>query len=91
MKNNNTKEIKRLLKLHLIAQSKIEYSYNNFGTCKVINKMQEAAATRIYRKARKIDENIPNEYFVELYSEAAEELKKENPEAYNKYYNNGIF
>jgi hypothetical protein len=89
--NNNTKEIKRLLKLHLIAESKIEYSYNNLGIGKVVNKMQQAAATRIYRMAKKVDIDMSGVDFVKLHKEANEEMKIENPKIYDKWYNNGIF
>jgi hypothetical protein len=90
MESNKVKEIKRLLKLHFIADSKIEYSYNNLGVGKVVNKMQQAAATRIYRMATKVDTSISSVNFVKLYNEANEEMKIENSEIYNKRYNNGF-
>jgi len=44
-------EIKRLLKLSEIAQSKVQFNWN--GT-KVTNPMQQAAANRLYSRAYKV-------------------------------------
>ena len=67
-------EIKRLLRLAEIAQSKVQFNRN--GT-KVINPMQQAAATRLYAKANNLQEEMLPQEFIKLHTEVINELKNE--------------
>jgi hypothetical protein len=72
---NQTQEIKRLLRLYEIAESKVQFNHN--GT-KVINPMQTAAATRIYNKASKLKGDMPLQEWLAIHTEVINNLKKEN-------------
>ncbi len=65
-------EIKRLLRLSEIAQSKVQLNWN--GT-KVTNPMQQAAANRLYSRAHNLMGGMSNEDFVRLHREVIEEMK----------------
>lgn len=67
-------EIKRLLRLSEIAQSKVAFNWN--GT-KVVNPMQQAAANRIYSKASKLRGKMSSHDFIKLHCEVVSELKSE--------------
>jgi|688.fasta_scaffold258158_2 hypothetical protein len=67
-------EIKRLLRLSEIAQSKVEFNFN--GT-KVINPMQQAAANRIYSKASKLKGDMSCQNFIKIHREVISELQNE--------------
>jgi hypothetical protein len=72
---NQTQEISRLLRLAKIAQAKVEFNHN--GT-KVINPMQQAAATRIMNKVYKLSVDMSTQEFIDIQKEVSNNLKKEN-------------
>lgn len=65
-------EIKRLLRLSEIAQSKVQFNWNGN---KVTNPMQQAAANRIYSRAHKLMGEMSNSDFVLVHREVIEEMK----------------
>jgi hypothetical protein len=67
-------EIKRLLRLGEIAQAKVEFNYN--GT-KVINPMQQSAATRIFRQAWGLQGEMLPQEVISLHTEVINELRNE--------------
>jgi len=70
-------EIKRLLRLSEIAQSKVvvEHGYNGTKTI-ITNPMQQAAAKRTYNKARKLGEYLGIQGFIDLHNEVVEEMSQ---------------
>jgi hypothetical protein len=66
----NVEEIKRLLRLSEIAQSKVKFNWN--GT-KVINPMQQAAANMIYRKANNLKGKMTDQDFIKIHLEIINE------------------
>ena len=68
-------EIKRLLRLAEIAQSKVEFNWN--GT-KVINPMQQGAANRIYSKVYKLQGEMSSQDFIKIHGEVISELRNIN-------------
>jgi hypothetical protein len=76
-KTERINEIKRLLGLLEVAESKYRY---NFDGTKVQNRMQIAAATRLFNRARKIAEegNISDYDFILIHNKVVEDFKKKN-------------
>ncbi len=71
----NKQEIKRLLRLAKISESKVQFNHN--GT-KVINPMQQAAWTRIMNRVYKLTEDMPIQEYMDICEEVRNNLKKEN-------------
>ena len=72
MTNATITEIKRILRLHEIAEEKVEFNYN--GT-KVINPMQQAAANRLYNRAYNLKGDITGQEFARIHREVIIEMK----------------
>jgi hypothetical protein len=67
-------KIKRLLILSEKAQAKVEFNHN--GT-KVINPMQQAAASRLYNRAYKLKAEMSSPDFIKIHREVIESLNNE--------------
>lgn len=73
-------EIKRILKLSEIAQSKVEFNWN--GT-KVINPMQQAAANRLYKRAYSLKGDMIPQEFIAIHRQVIKDIENENSIANN--------
>lgn len=70
-------EIKRFLRLSEIALKKVKFNHN--GT-KIINPMQQASATRLYKKAYSLKLDISIDEFIKIHKEVIAEMENMIPE-----------
>ena len=69
---NQIEEIKRLLTLSEIAQSKVEFNFN--GT-KVTNPMQQADSNRLYNRAWKMRGELTSQEFIKIHTEVTKNFR----------------
>lgn len=74
------KEVKRLLRMFAIADSKLEYEYSASGRGRKVNNMKHAAVNRTFSKALRLfnshfgDSNDTSKKFIALYTEILKEI-----------------
>ena len=77
------KEVKRLLRLYVIADGKLEYEFSASGRGRKVNNMKHAAVNRTFSKASRLftshfgDSNDTSKKFIALYTEIIKEIDPE--------------